>query len=228
MTRRKPDLRLEQALWQGGVRYVAGVDEAGRGALAGPVAAAAVVLPPGIDPTALDGVTDSKQLSPSRRQEAAELVRRVALAWAVGFAAAWEIDRWGIVPATRLAVRRALRWLAVPPQYLLLDYLLLPEVDLPQTAVPKGDAQVLSVAAASVLAKTSRDALMEALEARYPGYGFAQHKGYGTAAHRAALRRLGLSPLHRRSFHLRGEKSFLGSATDHEIRCSGGQNPPEP
>jgi len=161
-----------------------------------------VILPPDIAPDALDGVMDSKQLSPSRRQAAATLVRRVALAWAVGFASAREIDRWGILPATRLAVRRALRQLTVPPEYLLLDHLLLPEVELPQTAMPKGDALVLSIAAASVLAKTSRDALMEALEARYPGYGFAQHKGYGTAAHRAALRRLGPSPVHRRSFRL--------------------------
>ncbi|HEY57548.1 MAG TPA: ribonuclease HII [Anaerolineae bacterium] len=202
MTRRKPDLRLEGALWQGGLRHVAGVDEAGRGALAGPVAAAVVILPPDIEPDALDGVMDSKQLSSSRRQAAATLVRRIALAWAVGFASAREIDRWGILPATRLAVRRALRQLTVPPEYLLLDHLLLPEVELPQTAMPKGDALVLSIAAASVLAKTSRDALMEALEARYPGYGFAQHKGYGTAAHRAALRRLGPSPIHRRSFRL--------------------------
>jgi len=189
-------------LWQGGLRHVAGVDEAGRGALAGPVAAAVVILPPDIEPDALDGVMDSKQLSSSRRQAAATLVRRIALAWAVGFASAREIDRWGILPATRLAVRRALRQLTVPPEYLLLDHLLLPEVELPQTAMPKGDALVLSIAAASVLAKTSRDALMEALEARYPGYGFAQHKGYGTAAHRAALRRLGPSPIHRRSFRL--------------------------
>ncbi len=205
MIRRRPDLNLERALWQGGIRYVAGVDEAGRGALAGPVAAAAVVLPPGLDEAALDGVTDSKQLTPRQREAAAERVRQVALAWAVGFASADEIDRWGILPATRLAVQRALAQLDCGPEFLLLDHLLLPEVALPQTAVPHGDAQVLSIAAASVLAKTARDALMRDLEVRYPGYGFARHKGYGTAFHREALRRLGPSPVHRRSFRLRAE-----------------------
>ena len=202
MTRRKPDLRLEQALWRQGVRWVAGIDEAGRGALAGPVAAAAVILPPEVDEAVLDGVFDSKQLSPRRREMAAEAVRKVALAWAVGFASAGEIDRWGILPATRLAVRRALAQLSTSPEFLLLDYLLLPEVGLPQTALPKGDAQVLSIAAASVLAKTLRDALMREMDERYPGYGFAQHKGYGTQKHREALRRLGPSPIHRRSFRL--------------------------
>ncbi len=202
MTRQPPDLHLERALWQGGLRYVAGVDEAGRGALAGPVAAAAVILTPDRVNVLQGVVADSKLLTPSQREKAAEAVRQAALTWAVGWAWPEEIDRWGILCATRLAVRRALARLDPQPEYLILDYLRLPEVELPQTALPQGDRRVLSVAAASVLAKTTRDTLMRALDDRYPGYGFARHKGYGTQAHRAALHRLGPSPVHRRSFRL--------------------------
>ncbi len=211
MTHRQPDLHLERALWRAGVRYVAGVDEAGRGALAGPVAAAAVILPWGMPDEALQGVTDSKRLTPRQREAAAARVRKVALTWAVGFASAGEIDRWGILAATRLAVQRALAQLEPQAEFLLLDYLLIPEVDLPQAALPKGDGRVISIAAASVLAKTTRDAVMRRLDALYPAYGFAQHKGYGTAAHRAALHRLGPSPVHRRSFRWRGVENGFGS-----------------
>ncbi len=212
MSHRSPDLALERALWQAGIRYVAGVDEAGRGALAGPVAAAAVILPPQMPARLLEGVNDSKRLSPARREALAQLVRQVALTWAVGFASPEEIDRWGILCATRLAVRRALVQLTPQPEFLLLDYLHLPEVELPQVALPRGDGRVLSVAAASLVAKTARDAWMRDLERQYPGYGFARHKGYGTRAHRQALSRLGPSPAHRRSFRWKPEA----------------QNPPEP
>lgn len=198
-----PDLRFEQALWAAGVPCVAGIDEAGRGALAGPVAAAAVILPP--DPAvqaALSMVRDSKQMSPARRQAARLCIQAAAQAWGVGFASAQEIDALGILPATRLAALRAVQALAVAPQHLLLDYLFLPELPQPQTSLVKGDQRSLSIAAASVLAKTARDARMVALDAQYPGYGLAAHKGYGTAAHRRAIASLGASPLHRRSFQL--------------------------
>ncbi len=196
-----PTLNLERELWARGFRRLAGVDEAGRGALAGPVAAAVAILPP--DPQieeTLRGVRDSKQMTPSQRESWAERLPALLLDFGVGFASPEEIDALGILPATRLAVRRALAALRALPDYLLLDYIKLPAVDIPQHSLPKGDRRVLSIAAASVLAKTRRDALMRAYEAQYPGYGFARHKGYGTAAHRAALQTLGPTPLHRRSF----------------------------
>ncbi|NPA93788.1 MAG: ribonuclease HII [Chloroflexi bacterium] len=206
MTRPKPDLLYERALWEGGFRHVAGLDEAGRGALAGPVAAAAVILPPDLPPHALEGVQDSKQMRASQREFWAERIRQVAVAWAVGYATPAEIDAWGIVPAVHLAMRRALDALLPAPDFLLIDYLRLPDCPLPQTALVKGDQRVLSIAAASVLAKTHRDALMRTLDARYPRYGFARHKGYGTRQHREALARWGASPIHRRSFHVKAHQ----------------------
>jgi ribonuclease HII len=196
-----PDLHFEQVLWEQGCLFVAGIDEAGRGALAGPVAAAAVILPanPAVS-RILSGVRDSKQMTPLERQEWQQVIREQAVAWAVGMASAAEIDRCGIVPATRLAAQRALASLGLAPGHLLLDFLHLPEVDLPQTALVKGDQRSLSIAAASVLAKTARDATMLALEAQYPGYSLARHKGYGTAVHCQALQRLGPSPVHRLTF----------------------------
>jgi ribonuclease HII len=198
-----PDLSFEQALWAAGVSHVAGIDEAGRGPLAGPVAAGVVILPP--HPEIIErlaGVRDSKQMTPHQRQNASARIREVALASAVGFAEASEIDALGILPATRLAAWRALQALAIIPQHLLLDCLFLPDIDLPQTSLIKGDCRSLSIAAASVLAKTARDARLVQLEEQYPGYSFARHKGYGTAVHRAALQRLGPCPQHRRSFRL--------------------------
>ncbi len=201
-----PDLCFEQPLWGAGIEWVAGIDEAGRGALAGPVAAASVVLPP--DPEmirTLHGVRDSKQMTPVQRDYWAVRIREAAVSWGVGFASAEEIDILGIVSATRLAVQRAIDTLPVSPQHLLLDYLLLPESPLPQTALIKGDCRSLSIAAASVLAKTARDALMRGLDIDYPGYGFAIHKGYGTAAHRAALAQWGACAIHRKTFRFRSE-----------------------
>jgi ribonuclease HII len=199
----EPDISFEQLYWQSGLDCVAGIDEAGRGALAGPVAAAAVILPPetGIM-RLLKGVRDSKQMSANERQAARELILQNALSWGVGFASAEEIDQQGIVPATRLAACRALASLSPQPNHLLLDYLFLPDVTTPQTALIKGDCRSLSIAAASVLAKTSRDAVLRELDQAYPGYGFTRHKGYGTAFHREALQRLGACPIHRMSFEL--------------------------
>ncbi|MBN1148123.1 MAG: ribonuclease HII [Anaerolineales bacterium] len=199
-----PDLRFELELWQAGVRVVAGIDEAGRGALAGPVSAAALILPP--EPglrQILWGVRDSKQLTPARRAFWAGHLRRLALGWGVGFASNYEIDEHGIVPATRLAVQRALDALPFVPGHLLVDYLDLPDCPIPQTSLVKGDARCLSIAGASILAKTARDEVLRQLDAQYPGYGFAGHKGYGTLAHRQALARLGPSPAHRRSFRVK-------------------------
>lgn len=198
-----PTLTIEQALWQRGLLHVAGLDEAGRGAWAGPVAAGAVMLP--ADPAVeerLHGVRDSKQMTPRARRAWAERIQAEALGWGVGLASSQEIDTLGILPATRLAMTRALAQCcaALPARHLLVDALRLPGIALPQTALIKGDARSLSIAAASVLAKTARDALMESLENEYPGYGFARHKGYGTAIHRAALAQLGACPQHRFSF----------------------------
>jgi len=197
----RPDLSYEQALWKQGLVFIGGIDEAGRGAWAGPVAAAVVILPPEVGVTAvLSGVRDSKQMSPARRAFWADKIKIAARAWGVGMASHQEIDALGIIPATRLAAQRALAQLDAAPEYLLLDYLHLPEVNLPQMALVKGDARVLSIACASVLAKTSRDALMVEQGGIYPGYGFARHKGYGVAAHRTALALLGPCAIHRLSF----------------------------
>lgn len=196
-----PSLAHELALRERGYARVAGVDEAGRGAWAGPVMAAAVILPLAPDVAeALRDVNDSKQLSPARRAACREVIVRVATACAVGAASAEEIDALGIVRATRLAMARAVAGLSVQPDALLIDALTLPDVSIPQRAFNFADSISLSVAAASILAKTERDALMEQLEALHPGYGFARHKGYGTRAHRQALQALGVSPAHRRSF----------------------------
>lgn len=200
-----PDLAYEQELWHI-FPLIAGLDEAGRGALAGPVCVGAVILPhdhPHLIRT-LSRVRDSKQLTPLQRFSIAPAIKDIALAWSVGFADADEIDSQGIVRATRLAAIRALHQFSITPQYLLTDFRLeLPQLDISQTSIVKGDAHCLSIACASILAKTERDALMRELDERHPGYGLAKHKGYGTQAHRSALRRLGMSSVHRRSFRVK-------------------------
>lgn len=197
-----PDLAEETALLACGYRRIAGVDEAGRGAWAGPVYAAAVVLPlerPDLARLLAD-VRDSKQLSPPRREAAYARIREIALAVGVAWAEVAEIEAMGILPATRLAMARAVGQLAVPVDALLIDYVPLPEIPLPQRVLPKADARCLSVAAASIVAKVERDRRMVEMDREYPGYGFACHKGYGTSRHRQALRRLGPSPIHRRTW----------------------------
>ena len=201
-----PNTFFESQLWDSGLLHVAGLDEAGRGALAGPVAVGAVILPN--DQTllsqALVGVRDSKQMTPLERERLAPRIREVALTWSVAFASAEEIDALGIVHATRLAALRALKGLSILPQYLLTDFRLeLPQLDISQTALVRGDALCLSIAAASVLAKTARDKLMCELDTHYQGYGLRKHKGYGTQAHRLAMKRLGRSPIHRKTFQVR-------------------------
>lgn len=199
---RYPDFNRERRLSRRGYLRVAGLDEAGRGAWAGPLSAAAVILPVHLPKlhSLLRGVRDSKQMTPRQRRIAAETIRSVAVAWAVGYATVEEVDALGPLRATRLAMLRAVDGLPENPDHLLLDYLRLAEIPIPQIAITHGDALCLSIAAASVLAKTWRDEQMTALESVHPGYGFARHKGYGTREHAVALQRLGVCPIHRRSY----------------------------
>ncbi|HEY7725090.1 MAG TPA: ribonuclease HII [Anaeromyxobacteraceae bacterium] len=190
-------LRFEGELWDRGVERVAGVDEAGMGTLAGPVVAAAAILPRDFRPRGLD---DSKKLDEGERLRLAAELRAGAVAWALGIASAREVDALDVYRAGLLAMRRAVEGLAKRPDHLLLDARRLPELRIPQQGIVKGDARSLSIAAASVLAKTARDALMVELDAAYPGYGFARHKGYSAPEHLAALRRLGPCAAHRRTF----------------------------
>ncbi len=190
----------------------AGVDEVGRGCLFGPVFAAAVVLPaPALAPLAAAGLTDSKKLTPRQRERLVPLIRAQALAWALGQASAAEIDRVGIRAATERAMRRALTRLGPAPALVIVDGVLpLRGWQGPQITLPKGDSRCAAIAAASVLAKQERDALLRRLALRFPGYGLERHAGYGTAFHRAALERLGPSPLHRLSF-LGGRRTSAGN-----------------
>ena len=199
---RWPDLSEERKLWARGRTRVTGLDEAGRGAWAGPVVAAAVILPPDLPDLrkALEPVRDSKLLTPHQRDVCYDLVLGHALACGVGSVPAGEIDRVGIVPATREAMRQAIQALPSAPDYLLIDFLTLPQVPVPQRAIPKGDVRSLSIAAASIVAKVTRDRWMISLDERVPGYGLAQHKGYGTPQHLAALHLLGPTWHHRHSF----------------------------
>jgi ribonuclease HII len=191
-----PDFTLELQHWTRGFFRVAGVDEAGRGAWAGPVTVAAVILPSTLGHTDFN---DSKVLSAAQRERLADEVKRVAVAWAVEHAWPEEVDRLNVLGATHAAANRAIARLDPGAQALVTDYLKL-RTDLPLLAPPKADALSLSVAAASILAKTERDALMAGLDEQFPGYGFARHKGYGVPLHREALARLGVSSQHRRSY----------------------------
>ena len=197
----KPTLKYEKRLWGDGFRIVAGLDEAGRGAWAGPVYAAAVVLPTDNRVVELlSGVRDSKRMTPLQRDRWRGCIQSAAIAWTIGSATNEEIDKFGIVPATCLAMLRAFDELVYEPTYLLVDYIQIRDCACPQLSLPKGDCRSLSIAAASVLAKTARDAHMLELDQRFPGYGFARHKGYGTTQHRTALTELGPCSIHRHSF----------------------------
>jgi ribonuclease HII len=201
-----PNTSFESDLWEEGLLHIVGLDEAGRGALAGPVAVGAVILPDDktLLASTLAGARDSKQLTPRTRESLAKPIMETAMDWAVGYATPREIDMQGIVRATRLAAIRALHQFTLNPQYLLTDFRLeLPQIDIPQTTIIKGDAHCLSIACASIIAKTERDALMRELDSQFPGYGLGRHKGYGTQAHRSALKRLGPSSIHRQSFKIK-------------------------
>lgn len=195
---------IENAHFSNGIGIICGVDEAGRGPLAGPVCAAAVILPPNLE---IPGLTDSKKLSDKRRRELYPVIMEQAVAYGIGFASHEEIDQINILQATFLAMERALAQLKVKPDLALIDGNRQKDFGIPVETVVKGDSLSASIAAASVLAKVSRDDVMLAMAEQYPGYGFEIHKGYGTKAHYEALRTLGASPIHRTTFL----KKFYGN-----------------
>lgn len=196
---KSPTLEHEARFQRAGCALVAGVDEAGRGAWAGPVFAGAVIVDRA-QAARLSGVTDSKLLSPRQRSVLYEIIAAHCQAYGVGQASVEEIDALGILPATRLAMTRAIDALSPRPQALIIDAVRLPQIELPQAVFNFADSISLSVAAASILAKVARDRLMIELDAQYPGYGLARHKGYGTRIHQAALQSIGPCEIHRRSF----------------------------
>ena len=218
-------LNFERVLWKSGVRHIAGVDEVGIGPLAGPVVAAAVVFAPG---TEIPGVDDSKRLDPAQRANLSAIIHLRAAAIGIGLADVDEIDRLNVYHAGLLAMRRAIEALPLTPQHVLVDARTIPGVSMPQNPFTKGDGINFSIAAASIVAKTHRDRLMVEADPRYPEYGFARHKGYGTASHQQAIRRYGPCPIHRLSYpflrELRGAYSARFYALREELaaaRCAG-------
>jgi ribonuclease HII len=198
--RLQPSTREEEALWASGRRFVAGVDEVGRGPLAGPVYAAAVILDSCARPAWLEDIRDSKVLLAPERERLAALIQQEAFCWALGWATAAEIDGWGITLANRMAMTRALAGLKVRPQHVLIDGPTGIKTPHPQKAIVDGDATCASIAAASIVAKVARDSVMCELDAMYPEYGFASHKGYATRDHLDRLARFGACIQHRRSW----------------------------
>ena len=188
---------LENEIYDSGVEIICGVDEAGRGPLAGPVCAAAVLLPPGLE---IPGLNDSKKLTDQKRRALYDVITAQALSYGIAFASEQEIDEINILQATFLAMERALSQLDPKPELALIDGNRAKDFGLPVRTVVKGDSLSASIAAASILAKVTRDRLMEEQDGKYPEYGFAVHKGYGTKRHYAALQEYGASPIHRRSF----------------------------
>lgn len=195
---------IEDGYYSESIRLICGVDEAGRGPLAGPVCAAAVILP---EHTEIPGLTDSKKLTDKKRRELFPLIQEQAIAYGIGFASESEIDEINILQATFLAMQRALNQLPVKPDLTLIDGNRETDFGMPVKTVVKGDSRSANIAAASVLAKVTRDDLMQEMADRYPEYGFEIHKGYGTKAHYAALRELGPCPIHRMTFL----KKFYGN-----------------
>jgi ribonuclease HII len=195
---------IEQSLQEKGFQLICGVDEAGRGPLAGPVCAAAVILPPNLE---IAGLDDSKKLSDKRRRELFPVIQQQAIAYGIAMADHAEIDEINILQATFHAMERAISKLSVRPDYVLIDGNRCKDFGIPAEAVVRGDSRSASIAAASILAKVTRDDYMLKMEDTYPGYGFGIHKGYGTKAHYAALQELGMSPIHRQTFL----KKFYGN-----------------
>jgi ribonuclease HII len=200
-SKRSPDLNYteEQSCFDQGYRFVAGIDEVGRGCLAGPVVASAVVMPRK-RLTWFKLVKDSKLLTPEQREDLSPFIHEAALTIGTGVVEAYLIDQIGMTAAVHLAMRQAVSKLLPQPEYLLIDYLTVPSLNLPQKGVADGDTLCFSIACASIVAKVFRDHLMQELDRRYPGYGLAGHKGYGTEEHMTCLRKLGPSPIHRRLF----------------------------
>ena len=192
-----PDFSIEKQKIESGYKYICGIDEAGRGPLCGPVVAAACILPIDID---IPKLNDSKKLSPKVRMELFELIKEKAIAYSIGYGDVEEIDRINILEATLLAMRRAVEGLDTKPDYLLVDGNIFRGFDIQGECVIKGDAVSSSIAAASILAKVTRDLLCDELDALYPEYGIKNHKGYGTKVHIEALKKYGPSPIHRKQF----------------------------
>ena len=190
---------FELACQRSGYKQIAGIDEAGRGALAGPVIAAAIILPLNCN---IDSLRDSKQLTPKQRDRLADEIYRVALSVGIGAADNRTVDRLNVLKATLLAMQNAIEKLTLQPDYLLVDGINFPATDIPGEAIPKGDSRSYSVAAASIIAKTTRDRIMIELDRAYPHYGFQKHKGYPTSQHRQAIAQFGASDIHRRTFKL--------------------------
>lgn len=208
-------LHFEKVLWESGLERVAGVDEAGVGPLAGPVVAAAVVFPPG---TEIAGVDDSKRLTAEQREALEERIRERAAGIGIGRAEVEEIDRLNVYQAALLAMRRAVEALPEPPQHLLVDAREVPEVEIPQNRFDKGDGLSFSIAAASILAKTHRDRLLDEIDRLHPGYGFGRHKGYATPEHQEAIQRLGPCAVHRLSYDFLRELEGELSAAFYRLR----------
>ncbi|MFA5374878.1 MAG: ribonuclease HII [Dehalococcoidia bacterium] len=195
-----PSFAEEQALVERGCRLIAGIDEVGRGPLAGPVMAAAVILPLDLDTEWLHLVNDSKQLTAEKREELFPLICESAIAFGIGEVSAEVIDKHGIARATKMAMKAAIANLEIKPDALLIDFVRLPEINLPQRCIIKGDCKSISIACASIVAKVTRDRLMVEMDKEYPGYGFAGHKGYATKEHLKSIERLGACPIHRMCF----------------------------
>jgi len=195
-----PTFVEEEKLRAQGYRLIAGVDEVGRGPLAGPVVAAAAILPLENQPPWVHLLRDSKQLTPQKREFLLDRIQQDGTSFGVGIVTRDLIDELGIAAASRLAMRYAVEQLPISPDFLLIDYVRLPGVNLPQKSITNGDALSFSIAAASIIAKVTRDRIMVQLDRQFPGYGLARHKGYGTPEHLEILQRLGPCPLHRRSF----------------------------
>ncbi len=189
--------RVEEELYAGGVRYIAGIDEVGRGPLAGPVVAAAVILPGEFD---VLGVDDSKKLSSKKREELYELITKYAVSYGVGIIDNSIIDEINILEATKLAMKQAIKKLETKPEYILIDALTLKDIAIPQRGIIKGDSISISIAAASIVAKVTRDRMMDEYHQRFPQYAFDQNKGYGTKAHYEGINNYGICLLHRRTF----------------------------
>ena len=195
-----PSFEQENELQAAGYRYIAGIDEAGRGSLAGPVVAAAVILPPGLKASWLTLVRDSKLLTAAKREYVYSYIQEKSISVAIGVVSHRYIDRHNILKATHLAMKTAVKQLDPPPDSLLIDYLTLPRLTLQQRGITNGDALCISITCASIIAKVSRDRLMADMDARYSGYGLSHNKGYWTEEHVLGLLRLGPSAIHRRSF----------------------------
>ena len=206
-----PSFMEEQKTWEQGYRFIAGIDEVGRGPLAGPVVAAAVILSPQNNSSWLSQVRDSKKLTAKKREFLSSCIHDEAVAVSIGSVPPEMIDSVGILPATKMAMRFAVEGLIVSPDFLLIDAVVLAEVSIPQKSIIKGDSLSLSIAAASIVAKVHRDRLMKEYDRQYPGYGFLRNKGYPTSEHLLNLRNMGHCPIHRKSFaHVREARECDG------------------